>query len=112
MKNIFLLAMTLMLSCTIAFAQSSYAKGEALGKTMAETIVDIDEDGFTECYEQLVEDIRKFSLNDDKDSYMSYFEGFAVGTVKVLTANGYSEDDAFEFLEILIDGLTDVLSEE
>ena len=64
MKNLFVLALALVMTCTFAFAQSPYSKGESVGKEIAKSAIAEDEENFFEYFEAFFEDIMEYASND------------------------------------------------
>ena len=111
MKNLFMLALALVMTCTFAFAQSPYSKGESVGKEIAKSAIAEDEENFFEYFEAFFEDIMEYASNDDEQGYLSYCDGIEAGVKAVCKANGISESDAEELLAIISEGLEEALGE-
>ncbi len=111
MKNLFMLALALVMTCTFAFAQSPYSKGESVGKEIAKSAIAEDEENFFEYYQVFSEDIIEYASNDDEQGYISYCSGIEAGVKAVCKANGISESDAEELLVIILEGLEEALGE-
>ena len=102
MKNLFMLAMALIMTCTIAFAQSPASKGEAMGKKITKVALFENEADFEQTMLRFLDDLAEYGINEDEASFQSYLEGVAMGMVKECEANGLSEDDAMELFDIVV----------
>ena len=109
MKHLFMLALALVMTCTIAFAQSPATKGEAMGKKITKLALSENEADFEQTLLRFLDDLAEYGINDDEAGFQSYLEGVAMGMVKECKANGLSEDDAMELFDIVTEDLDEAL---
>ena len=99
MKNLFLLAVALIMSCTIAFAQSNtpFAKGKYFGKKMIEYALSENE----EAIEKLGNEVEKYYDEniDTLEEIESFFNGFEQGIYAGCEEVGLGKDVAAEIVE-------------
>lgn len=79
MKNLFVLALALIMSCTFAFAQSQspYSKGKSFGKKTIECAITEDDNAL----ERLCTDIESYCQNyiETEEDFSNFLEGFKSG---------------------------------
>ena len=99
MKNLFLLALALVMTCTFAFAQSPYSKGKYFGKQMINCAFQQDDDAM----EDLTEDLEEYADEyiESEDDLEDFLNGFEVGVREGCKANGLSDDETEQVIEIM-----------
>lgn len=104
MKNLFMFALALVMTCTFAFAasQSPYEKGKYYGEKTVKIGLEGDEDDlniFVENIENYVEDYIK-----TEEQLYSLLEGFEAGIRKACNDYGLGEEEADMLLEAFAKG--------
>ena len=105
MKNLFMLALALVMTCTFAFAasQSPYSKGKYFGKQTVTVGVEGDEDDL----ENLVERIEDYVYDyvETEEQLYSFLEGFEAGVYEACDEYGLGEEVADELMEAFAAGM-------
>ena len=109
MKNLFMLALALVMTCTFAFAasQSPYEKGKYYG----EKTVKIGEEGDEDDLNILVENIENYVANyiETEEQFYSLLEGFEAGVRKACNDYGLGEEVADELMAAFAAGMLEEL---
>ena len=109
MKNLFMLALALVMTCTFAFAasQSPYEKGKYYGEKTVKIGLEGDEDDlniFVENIENYVEDYIK-----TEEQLYSLLEGFEAGIYEACDEYGLGEEVADELMTAFAAGMLEEL---
>lgn len=99
MKNLFVLALALIMSCTFAFAQSQspYSKGKYFGKKMIELAFSEDE----AAADKLGNDVEKYINNyvETEEQLENFLDGLESGIYEACDEYGLGEDIADQIVE-------------
>ena len=104
MKNLFMLALALVMTCTFAFAasQSPYSKG----KYFAEKTIEYSMEGDEEALESLDESFTNYVESlESEDDVISFFNGFKAGLYEACETYGLDEEVAEYLFDTLLEEL-------
>ena len=112
MKNLFVLALALVMTCTFAFAQSQspYSKGKYYGKQIINLAFQEDEDGF----DRLGANVESYieSNLETEDDLVNFLNGLEAGMREGCKANGLSDEETDALVEYLGYAILEGLLEE
>lgn len=113
MKKLYLLLAAVMLTCSVAFAQSPspYEKGKELGITIVQTGIDTTQDSFYENIVRLSVDIIRY-IGDDSNNMEMYLSGLGVGVYLQCEAQGIPKQIADNLLEVVYSYVYDIFKSE
>ena len=101
MKNLFMLALALVMTCTFAFAQSQspYSKGKYYGKQIINIAIQEDDDAF-DCLSTDVESYVASNI-ETEDDLVNFIKGLEAGMRESCKANGLSDDETDQVIEMM-----------
>ena len=112
MKNLFVLALALVMTCTFAFAQSQspYSKGKYYGKQIINLAFQEDEDGI----DRLGVSVESYieSNIETEDDLVNFLNGLEAGMRESCKANGLSDEETDALVEYLGYAILEGLLEE
>lgn len=112
MKNLFVLALALVMTCTFAFAQSQspYSKGKYYGKQFIDLTFQEDEDGF----DRLCANIESYieSNLETEDDLVNFLNGLEAGVRESCKANGLSDDETDLVVDMMGNAILEGMLEE
>jgi predicted hydrocarbon binding protein len=112
MKNLFLLALALIMSCTLAFAQSNtpYAKGKYYGKKMIEYAFANNTNGMN----SLTASCENYVTNnlETEDDLVKFLEGLEAGMREGCKACGLSDEETDMVIEMAGEALLQGMMQE
>lgn len=113
MKKLYLLLVAVMLTCSVAFAQSPtpYEKGKELGISIVKTGVDTTQDSFYENIVRLSVDLIRYA-GDDSNSMEMYLSGLGNGVYMQCEADGIPKQIADNLLEVIYSCVDDIFSSD
>ena len=101
MKNLFMLALALVMTCTFAFAQSQspYSKGKYYGKQIINIAIQEDEDAF----DRLGTNVESYIASniETEDDLVNFIKGLEAGVRESCKANGLSDDETDQIIEMM-----------
>ena len=101
MKNLFMLALALVMTCTFAFAQSQspYSKGKYYGKQIINIAIQEDDDAF----DRLSTNVESYieSNIETEDDLVNFIKGLEAGVRESCKANGLSDDETDQIIEMM-----------
>ena len=112
MKNLFMLALALVMTCTFAFAQSQspYSKGKYYGKQIINLAFQEDEAGI----DRLSVSVESYieSNIETEDDLVSFLNGLEAGMRESCKANGLSDDETDLVMEMMGNAILEGMLEE
>lgn len=110
MKNLFMLALALVMTCTLAFAasQSPYEKGKYFGYKTVELGIEGDEDDINEL-SSAVEKYVDYNI-ETEEQLVSFLDGFERGVRNACDEYGLGDDVANMLLEMFAEAMLEELS--
>ena len=99
MKKLFLLALVLVMSCTVAFAQSPEADGKSFGKELLKVVLAEDEAALQEWGVELQSYVEE-NIQTEED-FANFFNGLEVGLREGCKANGFSAEETDELIDMI-----------
>ena len=112
MKNLFVLALALVMTCTFAFAQSQspYSKGKYYGKQIINLAFQEDEDAI----DRLSVSIESYieSNIETEDDLVNFLNGLEAGMRESCKANGLSDDETDLVMEMMGNAILEGMLEE
>lgn len=113
MRKLYLLLAAVMLTCSVAFAQSPspYEKGKELGISIVQTGIDTTQESFYENIVRLSVDIIRY-VGDDSNSMEMYLSGLGVGVYMECEAQGIPKQIADNLLEVVYSYVYDIFKSE
>lgn len=112
MKNLFMLALALVMTCTFAFAQSQspYSKGKYYGKQIINIAIQEDDDAF-DCLGTDVESYIASNI-ETEDDLVNFIKGLEAGMRESCKANGLSDDETDQVIEMMGCAIVEGMLEE
>ena len=112
MKNLFVLALALVMTCTFAFAQSQspYSKGKYFGKQIINLAFQEDEDAI----DRLSVSVESYieSNIETEDDLVNFLNGLEAGMRESCKANGLSDDETDLVMEMMGNAILEGMLEE
>ena len=112
MKNLFVLALALVMTCTFAFAQSQspYSKGKYYGKQIINLAFQEDEDAI----DRLSVSVESYieSNIETEDDLVNFLNGLEAGMRESCKANGLSDDETDLVMEMMGNAILEGMLEE
>ena len=112
MKNLFMLALALVMTCTFAFAQSQspYSKGKYYGKQIINIAIQEDEDAF----DRLGTNVESYIASniETEDDLVNFIKGLEAGMRESCKANGLSDDETDQVIEMVGCAIVEGMLEE